>query len=71
VAIAARLRRQKLTAGDEPDYYHKVLVELLEVGLAELLARREETAIDQLLTRVCGRETSLAGLGLTLPDPTP
>ena len=71
VAIAARLRRQKLTAGDEPDYYYKVLVELLEVGLAELLVRREESAIDQLLTRVCGRETSLAGLGLTLPDPTP
>jgi precorrin-2 dehydrogenase/sirohydrochlorin ferrochelatase len=71
VEIAARLRTEKLTVSCETAYSHKVLVELLEAGLSDLLARREETAINHLLTRVCGRETTLAGLGLTLPDRMP
>jgi precorrin-2 dehydrogenase/sirohydrochlorin ferrochelatase len=69
--IAARLRTEKLTVSCETAYSHKVFVKLLEAGLSDLLARRDETAINHLLTRVCGRETTLAGLGLTLPDRMP
>lgn len=71
VELAARLRMKKLTASQENVYGYKVLVELLEHGLAALLAHRNAEEIDHLLTRICGRETTLAGLGLTLPDLTP
>jgi precorrin-2 dehydrogenase / sirohydrochlorin ferrochelatase len=71
VEIAARLRTEKLTVSCETAYSHKVFVELLDAGLSDLLARREEAAINHLLTRVCGREITLAGLGLTLPDRMP
>jgi len=66
--IVTALRREKLTGRDETVYSSKVLVELLDGGLTDLLARRDEEAINYLLTRVCGRELTLAGLGLTLPD---
>jgi precorrin-2 dehydrogenase/sirohydrochlorin ferrochelatase len=69
--LAAVLRREKLTGHNETVYSSKVLAELLDGGLAELLARRDTEAINHLLTRVCGRELTLAGLGLTLPDQTP
>ena len=69
-AIAARLRTEKLTESDKNIYSHKVLTDLLDSGLPDLLARRDLPGIDHLLTRVCGRETTLAGLGLTLPDLT-
>lgn len=71
VEIAARLRTKKLTTSEENVYSYKVLADLVENGLADLLARRENPEIDALLTRVCGREITLAGLGLTLPDFTP
>jgi len=66
--IVAALRREKLTGRDETVYSSKVLVELLDGGLTDFLARRDEEAINYLLTCVCGRELTLAGLGLTLPD---
>jgi hypothetical protein len=47
------------------------LADLVDNGLADLLARRNTTEINLLLTRVCGQETTLAGLGLTMPDMTP
>ncbi|TLM62815.1 MAG: bifunctional precorrin-2 dehydrogenase/sirohydrochlorin ferrochelatase [Deltaproteobacteria bacterium] len=68
VEIAARLRTNKLTASSENVYSYKVLADLVDNGLIVLLARRDETGIGHLLTRICGRETTLAGLGLTLPD---
>ena len=68
VEIAARLRTNKLTASSENVYSYKVLADLVDNGLIALLARRDETGIGHLLTRICGRETTLAGLGLTLPD---
>jgi precorrin-2 dehydrogenase len=71
VEIAARLRTEKLTGSSQSAYDYKVFVELLDAGLADLLVRREETAINHLLTRVCDQETTLAGLGLTLPDQIP
>jgi precorrin-2 dehydrogenase/sirohydrochlorin ferrochelatase len=71
VEIAARLRMKKLTASPENVYSYKVLADLIDNGLVDLLARRDDEEIDHLLTRVCGREMTLAGLGLTLPDPMP
>lgn len=68
VEIAARLRTNKLTASLGNVYSYKVLAELVDSGLVELLVRRDETEINHLLTRVCGRDITLAGLGLTLPD---
>lgn len=70
VTIAARLRTEKLTDSDKNIYSHKVLTDLLDSGLPDLLARRDRPGIDHLLTRVCGRDVTLAGLGLTLPDLT-
>jgi precorrin-2 dehydrogenase/sirohydrochlorin ferrochelatase len=69
--VAAGLRREKLTHRGDNVYSSKVLVELLDGGLAELLAGRDTQAINHLLTRVCGRELTLAGLGLTLSDQSP
>lgn len=69
--IVAALRREKLTGHDETVYSSEVLVALLDGGLTNLLARRDEEAINYLLTRVCGRDLTLAGLGLTLPDRCP
>lgn len=69
--VAAALRREKLTDCRESVYSSTVLAELLDAGLAELLARGETQTINHLLTRVCGRTLSLAELGLTLPDQTP
>jgi len=60
-----------LTVSSETAYSYKVFVERLDAGLVELLARGEETAVNHLLTQVCVRETTLAGLGLTLPDRMP
>lgn len=71
VEIAARLRTKNLTAPAENVYCYKVLADLIDNGLPGLLARREREEIDRLLTRVCGRETTLATLGLTLSDLTP
>lgn len=71
VKIAARLRTKKLTTSAENVYSYKVLADLVDGGLAELLALRNDEEIDHLLTRVCGRETTLAELGLTLPDHMP
>lgn len=71
VEIAARLRTKNLTAAAENVYCYKVLADLIDSGLPGLLARREREEIDHLLTRVCGRETTLAALGLTLSDLTP
>jgi len=70
VEIAARLRTEKLTASRENVYASKVLADLLDAGLPDLLARRKFEEIDHLLTRICGRGITLAGLGLTLPDLT-
>lgn len=71
VEIAARLRMKKLTTSAENVYSYKVLADLIDGGLAELLAHRNGEEIDHLLTRICGRDTTLAGLGLTLPDHMP
>jgi precorrin-2 dehydrogenase/sirohydrochlorin ferrochelatase len=71
VEIATRLRTGKLTTSSDAVYSYKVLVDLLDSGLADLLAHGTEEEIDHLLTRVCGRGTTLAELGLTLPDRTP
>lgn len=71
VEIAARLRMKNLTTSQENVYGYKVLADLIDNGLAELLAGRNTKEINHLLTRVCGRETTLAGLGLTLPDLMP
>lgn len=71
VELAARLRTGKLTGRDETVYSSKVLADLLDGGLAVLLANGCREEIDQLLTRTCGQDITLAGLGLTLPDHTP
>lgn len=71
VEIAARLRMKKLTSSEENVYSYKVLADLIENGLHDLVVRRNIEEIDHLLTRVCGRETTLASLGLTLSDLTP
>ncbi|MCM2264566.1 MAG: bifunctional precorrin-2 dehydrogenase/sirohydrochlorin ferrochelatase [Desulfuromonadales bacterium] len=71
VEIAARLRMKNLTTSAENVYSYKVLADLIDSGLAGLLAHRNDEEIDHLLTRICGREITLAGLGLTLPDPMP
>lgn len=71
VEIAARLRMKKLTSSEENVYSYKVLADLIENGLHDLVARRNIEEIDHLLTRVCGRGTTLASLGLTLSDLTP
>lgn len=71
VEVAARLRTEKLTVPNENVYTSKVLADLLDHGLADLLARRKSEEIDHLLTRICGREITLSGLGLTLPDLAP
>ena len=71
LAIAAALRREKLTEDCQSVYSSKVLAELLDAGLVELLARRDTEALNHLLTRVCGRPMRLVELGLTLPDQTP
>lgn len=68
--VAAHLRTEKLTTSDEYVYSYRVLADLLDNGLADLLARGAEEEIVHLLTRICGREFTLAGLGLTLPDRT-
>jgi precorrin-2 dehydrogenase/sirohydrochlorin ferrochelatase len=68
VEIVARLRTEKLTSSRENVYSYKVLADLLDAGLAELLAQGKHAEIDHLLTRVCDRDITLAGLGLTLPD---
>jgi precorrin-2 dehydrogenase/sirohydrochlorin ferrochelatase len=70
VEVAAHLRTEKLTTSDESVYSYKVLAELLDNGLAELLARGTGEEIDHLLTRVCSRELTLGGLGMTMPDRT-
>jgi len=69
--IAVRLRMEKLTNSPDNVYSYKVLADLLAAGLADLLAAGEQAEIDHLLTRVCDREITLAGLGLTLPDGKP
>ena len=69
--IAARLRTEKLTTSPDNVYSYKVLADLLAAGLADLLAAGKRAEIDHLLTRVCDREITLAGLGLTLPDGKP
>ena len=61
--IVAALPLEKLTGHVESVYSSKVLMELLDGGLANLAARREEEAINYLLPRVCARELSLAELG--------
>lgn len=71
VELVARLRTGKLTSSDENVYCYKVLADLLGAGRAELLAQGKHGEIDHLLTRVCDRDITLAGLGLTLPDCTP
>ena len=71
VEIAAQLRTEKLTTSGENVYSYKVLADLLDNGLTDLLTRGTETEIDHLLTRVCGQGITLAGLGLTLPDRKP
>ena len=68
VEILARRRTEKLTRPRENIYIHKVLSDLLDVGLAKLPTQSKHGEIDHLLTRVCDRDLTLAGLGLTLPD---
>jgi len=68
VEILARLRTEKLTSPGENIYIYKVLSDLLDVGLAKLPTQGKHGEIDHLLTRVCDRDLTLAGLGLTLPD---
>jgi precorrin-2 dehydrogenase/sirohydrochlorin ferrochelatase len=71
VKIAAALRSRMLTVDKEKTYYFKVLEKLLAGGLVKLVADRRTNAIDKLLTRVLGRETTLAQLGLYLRDDSP
>lgn len=68
VELVARLRTEKLTSPDENVYCYKVLADLLDAGLDVLLAQGKHGEIDHQLTRVCDRDITLAGLGLTLPD---
>ena len=70
VEIAARLRMKNLTDPHKNIYCSKVLSDLLDNGLADLLAHRKFAEINHLLTRTCGRDITLAELGLTLPDLT-
>jgi len=60
-----------LTVSGETAYSDKVFVELLDAGLAELPAQGKATAVNHFLTQACARETTLADLGLTLPDRMP
>jgi precorrin-2 dehydrogenase/sirohydrochlorin ferrochelatase len=69
--IIGALRSRKLTEADEKTYNSKVLDELLAAGLPELLTDGRSDAIDLLLTRVIGKEVSLAQLGISLRDNTP
>lgn len=66
----SRGHTKNLTNFDENVYSYKVLADLLDAGLAALLTRGKREEIDPLLSRVCDRDITLAGLGLTLPDCT-
>lgn len=71
VALAARLRTEKLTDSSSVNYDQKVLADLLAAGLPELLAAGRDEEVDHLLARRFGAGLSLATLGMTAPEPTP
>lgn len=62
--IAAALRRKRLTPAPHSDYNQRVFRQLLDAGLAGLVAVGDVPAIDRLLTSVVGAEATLAALGV-------
>lgn len=62
--IAAALRRKRLTPASHNDYNQRVFRQLLDAGLAGLVAIGDVPAIDRLLTSVVGAEATLATLGV-------
>jgi precorrin-2 dehydrogenase/sirohydrochlorin ferrochelatase len=67
LAIAAALRRKKLTLPEETEYNHAILRRLLEGGLLSLIADGRAAELDRLLLSVCGSGCSLPELGVRLP----
>jgi precorrin-2 dehydrogenase/sirohydrochlorin ferrochelatase len=62
--IAAALRRKRLTPAPHSDYNQRVFRQLLDAGLAGLVAAGDVPAIDRLLTSGVDEETTLAVLGV-------
>lgn len=62
--LAAALRRKRLTPAPHNDYNQRVFRQLLDAGLAGLVAVGDVPAIDRLLTSVIGAEATLAALGV-------
>lgn len=69
--IAAALRQQALSAPGSIDYSAEKLRHLLSGSLLELLADRDEVAVDRWLQHVFGPSWSLASLGISLPERNP
>lgn len=68
VAIAAALRRKKLTPGMKNFYNPQVLQQLLAAGLPQLLATGDIVAVDRLLTEHLGPSWTLAALDVRLSE---
>jgi len=66
LAIAAALRRKRLTLSEIAEYNQAILRHLLDGGLPELVAAGDEAAVDRLLQLHCGEGCSLAHLGIRL-----
>lgn len=69
--IAAALRRKRLTPTLPNDYNQRVFRQLLNEGLAGLVAGGDFLAIDRLLTSVVGEETTLVTLGIGITKGRP
>lgn len=69
--IAAAARQHALVNPQDIDYSRETLRCLLEGGLPELLAARDEDGIDRLLREAFGLPWSLAALGISLPERKP
>jgi len=66
--IAAALRQKRLTHPDKFKYDREVLQSLLTGRLPSLIAEGNLAEIDRLLGAIAGEGTTLAVLGVTLPE---
>ncbi len=72
LAIAAALRRKRLTLPEKAEYNHKILRQLVVEGnLPALISRGDATEIDNLLGRLLGKGITLADLEIHLPKGMP
>lgn len=66
LAIAAALRRKRLTETEPTPYNHDILHKLLAGGIAGLVAAGDQAAVERLLQEVIGEPVSLDQLGAPL-----